>query len=475
MTNPEFTRRRFLGSLLATAGSGAAPFAANLLAMGEAAAASASDYKSLVCLFMTGGNDHYNTLLATDSESWQEYTRLRNTQNAPSIALKSVGSLGGVLGLSPSVAPGNRNFALHPQLGGLHALFTAGRAAAVANVGALVVPTTRAQYLARSVPLPPKLFSHNDQQAVWQSCHAEGARVGWGGRMMDMLRASNSNASFACISTAGNAVFLNGESARQYQMASNGALSEIQGLNGRVYAGTAPLQAMLTKSQLGPLHKTHAAIVARAIDLNTQLSAALTPAGLGGVLSPLPYINPNTGALLTNPLAVQLQTVARMIASRNALGLRRQIFFVNMGSFDTHDDQKSRHADLMAQLSHGVSYFDGVLGNLNGTNMRDEVTTFTASDFGRTLTSNGDGTDHGWGSHHFVIGGAVRGKKIYGEFPDIGLEHGNDIGQGALLPAISIDQYAATLGTWFGLGPNALTDVLPNLANFSNRDLGFMG
>lgn len=475
MSQPEFTRRRFLGTLLATAGSGAAPFAANLLAMGEAAAASASDYKALVCLFMTGGNDHYNTVLATDPSSWLQYTRLRDTQNAPSIVLQTANAVGGVLGLLPEVAPAGRNFALHPQLGGLRTLFDAGRAAVVANVGSLVVPTTKAQYLARSVPLPPKLFSHNDQQAVWQASQAEGARVGWGGRMLDMLSSSNSNASFACISTAGNAVFLNGQTVRQYQMSSDGALAEIRGIDGRLYAGTAPLQSMLTTSQLGVLHKTHAGIVARAIDLNAQLSAALTPAGSEGVDHPSAYINPNTGAALVNPLAVQLQTVARMIASRSALGLRRQIFFVNIGGFDTHDNQKQRHANLMAQLSHGLAYFDGVLGNLSGDNMREQVTTFTASDFGRTLTSNGDGTDHGWGSHHFVIGGAVRGKTVYGEFPEIGLEHANDVGHGALLPGISIEQYAATLGAWFGLGPDALADALPNLANFSNRNLGFMG
>lgn len=474
MTHPEFTRRRFLSTLMATAGSSAAPFAANLMAMGQAAAASASDYKALVCLFMTGGNDHYNTLLATDETSWSEYRRLRDTKNAPSIALDAVNVSNGVLALSPSAAPGNRGFAVHPQLDGLRTLFNVGRAAAVANVGSLIVPTTKAQYLARSVPLPPKLFSHNDQQAVWQASQAEGARVGWGGRMMDLLQASNANASFACISTAGNAVFLNGKAARQYQMSSDGAMAEIKGINGRVYAGTAPLQAMLTNSNLGALHKTHAAIVARAIDLNAQLSAALTPAGSGGVAHPSTYINPNTGAALVNPLAVQLQTVARLIASRNALGLKRQIFFVNMGGFDTHDDQKERHANLMAKLSHGLTYFDDVLGNLSGASMREQVTTFTASDFGRTLTSNGDGTDHGWGSHHFVVGGAVRGKKIYGEFPEIGIDHANDVGQGALLPGISIEQYAGTLGSWFGLGPNALADVLPNLGNFDTRDLGFM-
>lgn len=472
--NDQFTRRRFLGSLLAAAGTGGAPFALNLAAVGNAAAASATDYKALVCLFMSGGNDHYNTLLATDPESWREYLRLRDTGDAQSIALPAVGASKGVLPIVPNTAQAGRSFALHPQLTGLKSLFDAGRAAAVANVGPLVVPTTRSQYLSNAVPLPPKLFSHNDQQAAWQASRPEGARVGWGGRISDMLRSSNTNSSFTCVSTAGSAVYLSGQYVRQYQIAANGQLAAIDGLGGTVFAGTAPLRTIVTGRSAGLIGSAYADIVGRAIDLEATLAGALVPSGAGGVPAPSAFVIPSSGVSSVNPLAQQLQTVARMIASRNALGMKRQVFFVNLGSFDTHDNQKERQGDMLARLSHALTYFDTVMGNLAGTNMRNQVTLFTASDFGRSLTSNGDGTDHGWGSHHFVIGGAVRGKNIYGAMPEIGLGHDRDASQGALVPSYSVEQYGATLAKWFGLSATQTLDAFPNLSNFSLRDLGFM-
>jgi len=171
---------------------------------------------------------------------------------------------------------------------------------------------------------------------------------------------------------------------------------------------------------------------------------------------------------------VQLQTVARIIGGRGALGAKRQVFYVTLGSFDTHDRQKELHGDLMARLAHALAYFDATLAALQGADVRRQVTTFTASDFGRTFSSNGDGTDHGWGAHHFVVGGAVKGGDIYGAFPATGLGHALDVGSGALLPTTSVDQYGATLATWFGVADSQLADVFPNIGNFSRRDLGFM-
>lgn len=474
MHHDKFSRRRFLGSLMATVGTGAAPLAANLAALGTAAAAGASDYKALICLFMVGGNDHYNTLLATDPASWTEYRKLRDTADAASIALPAAGAAGGVLPIWPANAPAGRTFALHPQLTGLKALFDAGRAAAVANVGTLVVPTTLAQYRAQSVPLPPKLFSHSDQQAVWQSSQAEGARTGWGGRMSDYIASGNSNASLTCVSTASATVYLNGDNVRQYQMSPDGKLVAIDSLDGRLYAANTSLRAVVTGTQGHLMQTAYADTVSRAINLQAILASTLPAAGPSGIANPTNYVHPVYGTSAANPLAVQLQTVARMIAARNTLGMRRQVFFINLGTFDTHEGQKVRQADLFARLSHGLTYFDGLMGNLQGTNLRNQVTLFTASDFGRTLTTNGDGTDHGWGSHHFVVGGAVRGRNLFGPFPDIGLEHERDAGQGALIPTISVDQYGATLGTWFGLSDSQLLNVFPNLSNFSIRNIGFM-
>ncbi|QBE62520.1 DUF1501 domain-containing protein [Pseudoduganella lutea] len=473
MTHQHFSRRDFLRSIASATGVAAAPLALNLAAAGTAAAAGASDYKALICLYMMGGNDHYNTFLATDRTSWTEYERLRDTNDAQSIALPKDGSFGGVLPVGTATVQPGRTFAFHPQLAGLRQLYNSGRAAVVSNVGTLVQPTTREQYLANSVPLPPKLFSHNDQQAVWLSDRAEGSTVGWGGRMADLINSANGNSSFTCISAAGNTVFLSGRQMQQFQIAPAGAVP-IEGISGRVLGANFQLRSLIAGSHTNKLEAAHASVVSRSIDLQAQLASAMVAAGPGGVPNPKGYVNPMTGTAAVNPLASQLQIVARMIAAREALGMKRQVFFVSMGGFDTHDGQSRRHAALMARLDHALSYFDTTMANLMGANVRQQVTLFTASDFGRTLTSNGDGTDHGWGSHHFVAGGAVRGSDIYGDFPTIGLGHANDIGQGALLPSVAVDQYGATLGRWLGLSDSELIDVFPSLVNFSQRDLGFM-
>jgi uncharacterized protein (DUF1501 family) len=476
MQNTPFSRRRFLGSMLSLAGTTAAPFALNLAAMSNAAAQSADDYKAMVCLFMAGGNDAFNTVLATDPTSWAEYTRLRNTGGAESIHLPGVGQTGGVLPIVPATAQTGRAFALHPQLAPLKNLFDGGRAAIVANVGTLIQPATLAQYKAGSVALPPKLFSHNDQQSTWQSGSPEGASVGWGGRVADVASSLNTNAMFTAISAAGNTVFLSGRQVRQFQVGQAGAVP-IRGLSGSLYGstgGAGALQAIINDAGSDLIEQEHVATVQRAISSQSVLSGAMLAAGAGGVPNPPPYINPNTGASSVNQLAVQLQTVARIIGGRGPLGAKRQVFYVTLGSFDTHDRQKELHGDLMARLAHALAYFDATLAALQGADVRRQVTTFTASDFGRTFSSNGDGTDHGWGAHHFVVGGAVKGRDIYGAFPVTGLGHDLDVGSGSLLPTTSVDQYGATLAKWFGVADSQLAEVFPNIGNFSRRDLGFM-
>ncbi|MFZ6674446.1 DUF1501 domain-containing protein [Undibacterium sp. Xuan67W] len=473
------SRREFLrmSSALSVVGAAGAPFALNLATMASAAAQTVpNDYKALVCLFMFGANDHANTVLATDSTSWSQYLSVRTTNEAGSIALPAVGTAGGVLPITPNSTQAGRTFALHPSMTELKSLFDNGRAAVISNVGPLVVPTTLAQYKAASVPLPPKLFSHNDQQSLWQAYAPEGAAYGWGGRMGDLMAANNSNPIFTSISASGNAVFLAGRTVNQYQVNASGAVP-IGGLSGALFgssAGANPLKAIITADAPHLLHKEHAVVTSRSINAQSLLSPSMAAAGGTGVPNPTQYTNPNTGALATNSLAVQLQTVARIIAGRSALGAKRQVFFVSMGGFDTHDFQRTSQADLLAKVSHAIAYFDGVMGNLQGADVRNSVTLFTASDFGRTFTSNGDGTDHGWGSHHFIVGGAVKGKNIYGTFPVTGLKHDQDVGSGSLLPQFSVDQYGATLANWFGLSTTQINDVFPNITNFTNRNLGFM-
>ena len=509
-------RRLFLrhaGALGAIAGSGA-PLALNLLAAGNAAAQTATDYRALVCVFLFGGNDAYNMVLPTDASSWSAYSTTRN-QAPDSLALMAAGvagvgtaaagspaRLGGVLPITPLNAQG-RSFALHPLMGSLQTLFNSDRRLAIVpNIGPLILPTTKAQYGSATFPKPASLFSHNDQQNTWQSLGPEGTTRGWGGRMGDMLAAQNTRAAFTAVSASGNAVWLAGQSVRQYQVSANGAIRMGADTNGNVY-GSATVAAALNRiaaSSRGShvFEADMAAVSANSISAESVLRTALRPASDAAFGTPpvagvaysanndekLRYDNPLTGARASNQLAQQLQVVARMVDAgiSGATGVRRQVFFVSMGGFDSHDLQNRNNADLMARLSQALQYFDTALGNLGA---RNNVTTFTASDFGRTFTSNGDGTDHGWGSHHFVLGGAVRGGDLYGRFPTLAVKNSSNnnfdgspdqLGNGALLPGTSVDQLGATLGRWFGLSDTQVADVFPNLANFNVgvRNLGFM-
>ena len=414
-------RRLFLRQATALAGLGAAaPFALNLSAMGSAAAQTASDYKALVCLFMHGGNDSMNMVLPTDAASWAAYTSVRN-QLPDSIALLSPGTaplanaaagspsrLGGVLPILP-MNPQGRSFALHPVLGTLQALFNDDkRLAIVPNAGPLLLPTTKAQYANSLYPKPAHLFSHNDQANMWQSFQPEGATKGWGGLMADLLAAQNGRAVFTAISAAGNAVWLSGDRVRQYQVSTGGAIRmATSGSTNAVYGqlGVGDALRRIVRSTRGthPLERDLADINNRSIEAEEILRLAMKDASdpLFGTpnTSPDPkllYDNPLTGAKAVNNLALQLQTVARMIDASGSAGIqaRRQIFFVSLGGFDTHDNQNRAHANLYAMLAHALRYFDTTLGAMG---LRDCVTTFTASDFGRSFTSNGDGTDHGWG------------------------------------------------------------------------------
>jgi uncharacterized protein (DUF1501 family) len=481
----------------------AAPFALNLAALGRASAAGANDYKALVCIFMAGGNDAYNTVLATDTASWASYVAQRNVGSEP-LALAAAGTpavkgaanfhsqLGGVLPIAPAHAQG-RTFALHPSLGAARDLFAAGRLGVVANVGPLVRPTSKADYASATFPKPPKLFSHNDQQSVWQTFGPEGTPNGWGGRLSDLTLAGNQRSMFSAISISGNAPWLTGKTARQYQLSTAGSI-HMGGGDGTMYGSSVvqqKLQALAgTTRGTNIIEHDHAAVVARSLSADGLLGGALPAANGGpwgtstlaaGAVDPmLSFVNPDTGASEPNPLAQQLQAVARMIAARGTLGMSRQVFFVSIDDFDTHDEQPRRHAANMARLAQALKYFDATLTSMG---VGQDVTTFTASDFGRTFTSNGDGSDHGWGGHHFVMGGAVKGGDVYGAFPAYGSPDGkggftspNQIAAGALLPTLSVDQYAATLGKWFGAGDGDLLAILPNLANFdaSTRNLGFL-
>ena len=454
------SRRAFLKRSAALGVAGVAtPFVTSLAAIGEAAAATATDYKALVCIFLYGGNDYANTLPAYDQASYAAYLAARSN-----IALTRE-SLAATL-LNPATAlPGGRQYALAPTMASLLPLFDQGKLAVALNVGTLVQPTTKAQYQANSVRLPPKLFSHNDQQSYFQASNPEGATSGWGGRIGDLFQSGNGASTLTCINASGNAVYLTGKSAVQYAIGTGGPIALINNATS-LYGSTtaaATLRSLMTGSNANLFASEHARVSKRALDTYAQVSAALA----GAPATNFPLFP--TG----NSLADQLKMVARLISVSSELGAKRQVFFVSIGGFDLHDNLVAQHPGLIGKVADAMRAFYDTTAALG---VADKVTSFTASDFGRTLQSNDDGSDHGWGSHHLVMGGAVRGRRFYGTPPAVGNGTPDDVGQGRLLPTIAVDQYAATLASWFGVGNGDLTTVLPNMGNYnaSGWNLGFV-
>lgn len=465
----ELSRRAFLHRSGQVAVMGAASsYALGLAGLGEAAAFSAgNDYKALVCVFLYGGNDHNSMLIPFDAANYARYAAIRG----------GTAELGG--GLTPAraslaatalalpqgqVLTNDISYALSPAMPRLEALYDARAMAPILNAGPLLAPMTRAQYDNQSVPRPPKLFSHNDQQSTWQAYSPEGATVGAGGRIGDLCMSSNSNALFTCMSATGNAVFLSGQRTLSYQISNNGAVA-VNGVKNGLYgsrpAGDA-LRALLTQANDHVLAADHIAVAKRSIEAEAFVTAALAPVSLATSFTP---------PAGTNSLANQLRVVARVIAARQALGVRRQVFMVSMGGFDTHDAQVVNHTRLMGQLDFALDAFYRATAELG---VADKVTTFTASDFGRTLASNGDGSDHGWGAHHLVMGGAVNGGRFFGIAPAIATNTPDQVGSGRLLPTISVDQHMATLGKWFGVAPSEMALIAPNIGRFATPDLGFL-
>ena len=509
------SRRAFLkrSGQLAFAGA-ALPTAINLAAMGEAAAFNAGDdYKALVCVFLYGGNDYANTLIPADAASYAAYQTIRGTTGSTlqnGIALgRTPETIGGInlpgidstlltptAGGAPVSAIGQTGlqYAMHPSMGGLQSLFNAGQAAVMLNCGPLVVPLTKATYSGSNrtlYPRPPKLFSHNDQQSIWQSSSPEGSTIGWGGNIGDLALASNGgNSLFTCISLTGNAVFLAGDQALSYQVGSGGAV-RINAVGAPYGFGNSTVGAAITQ-MLSPTGRTHilereyATVSSRAVGAEGIITSAIAGSVPVNNVFPAPY---NTFPA-DNSLASQLRMVARLIAARNTLGLKRQVFMVSLGGFDSHDNLMADHTRNMGRVSTAMKAFHDAMTTLG---VADKVTAFTATDFGRTLSSNGDGSDHGWGSHQLVVGGAVNGGKFYGYAPPVSVSSTSalqdqwHVGQGRLLPTTSVDQYAATLAKWFGVTDAELPGILPFINNFNGstvsvggttltyaRDLGFM-
>jgi uncharacterized protein (DUF1501 family) len=460
-------RRDFLRKSLCAALGGAGLYSAlgNLRLISAAAAQrpyAFGDYKALVCVFLFGGNDSFNTVVPVSGQARTDYVASRGTLAIPSASLHA---------LVPASGGGPAGYGLHPALPALAQLFNTGRAAIVSNVGGLLYPITQAEYQAETVPVPPQLFSHSDQSVQWQTSRPDDASAnGWGGRVADLMHGANSGDVPMSISLGGNNPFQRGAIVNPYGIGTEGVerLSYSDGgpeswyLEGDNSAGEAAFDALIEPgTQAHLFERAFAGATRRSIDNYRLVAAALGDPPVWA--TPFP---------LDNSLSAQLQMVARLIAVRGALGMSRQVFYVSVGGYDTHGAQLEEHDYLLTQLSQALHAFHAATVQLG---VESGVTTFTASDFGRSLAVNSAGTDHGWGGHHFVLGGAVRGQRFYGTLPALA-PNGNpdDTGYGQIIPTIAVDQYSATLARWFGVDTGGIADIFPNLGRFSSPDLGFM-
>ena len=439
-------RRR---SFLCHAGALAGSAALGQLGALAASAATAGDYKALVCIFLDGGNDSNNMIVPVDATGYANYAQVRGGLALPQAGLLPLQEAGGVL-----------RYGLHPSLPGMQSLWGAGNLAVVANVGTLVQPLTKSQYLSTATQKPQSLFSHSDQQhEVQASIASVSSNTGWGGRLSDQFSSLNANASVPpMISVSGNNLFLTGSASQALVIPTNGPFA-LGGFSGNS-AGTARRAALV--SLLGADQGTDLIAAAENVMTGALSSSA--------VLNPILTVNTTAAAGyfngLTTSFAKQMLAIAKVIEARGTLGAQRQVFLAVLDSFDTHTDQMNQQQALFEQLDPALTAFHAAMANIGAGS---SVTSFTLSDFSRTFQPNtGGGSDHGWGSHQLVIGDAVKGGVLYGTMPELALGSPDDEGeQGRWIPTIAVDQYAATLSTWFGASPSALAAVLPNLAAFS--------
>ncbi|HQW80408.1 MAG TPA: DUF1501 domain-containing protein [Pseudomonadota bacterium] len=429
-----------------------------------------NDYRALVCVFLYGGNDSLNFIVPRDVPAHATYAATRGSIAVPRSELVSLTptASGAAYGLHPGVVTGASN-PPHASMTALATLFNqpGSPLAIVANTGPLLYPTTKTQYNNESVALPPQLFSHDDQSAWWQTPTANSFdRIGWGGILADRFGISNPNQNLAMtISTDGDNVYQTAADVVPYFVSAWG-VNRIDNINPTWSEPTARRDALyqLLNGPLGnPLERTYATGFKRTVSNYEQVISALQPSET--------TFDTIFGAddAIDDDLTRQLKMVARLISARDTLQMTRQIFFVGLGGFDTHDSQASAHPGLLAAIANGLTKFYQATQQMGIAN---QVTSFTASEFGRTLTNNGDGTDHGWGGHHLVIGGAVNGGRFFGRFPSLATSTSNpdDAGWGQIIPTTSVDQYAWTLARWYGLPDDAGGRglVFPNVTRFTD-------
>jgi len=455
MSKNKFSRRRFLGTVPCMALGTTTLYSSliNLKAMSNMVYSNSmgDDYKALVCILLSGGNDSYNMIVPRSQSAYNEYAATRSNQ---ALAQNDL------LAINPETTDG-RDFGIHPALTGVQQLFESGRLAFVSNVGTLIEHATKEAILGNTARLPLGLLSHSDQQMHWQTAFPQDrTSTGWGGKMADILKSLNSSDQVSMnISLGGNNIFQRGEDIVEYAINNDGGVA-IEG-----WGNPDPFLSLMTEDVTDMVNReyedlfkdAYTGILKRSIDSNEIFNEAI--AGINPLLTPFSQTN----------LSQNMRMIAQSIAAREDLGAKRQIFFIDFGGFDNHDELLNNHNDLLGVLDAALSEFYAATEELG---VSDCVTTFTISDFARTLSSNGNGTDHAWGGNAMVMGGAVRGKEMYGNYPVLGLGSELELGGGILIPTTSADEYFAELALWFGISPNDLSQVLPNIANFYSPSSG---
>jgi uncharacterized protein (DUF1501 family) len=462
MSHHKYSRRKFMGSLpcLALGTSTLYNSLINLKAMNAimgSTSTTGNDYKALICIQLSGGNDSYNMLIPRGNTEYAEYAAVRSNLAIPQNQ---------ILPINPEITDG-RDFGLHPSMTGLRDIFESGKAAFVSNVGTLVEPVTKPGLEMGNVKVPLGLLSHSDQIMHWQTAFPQDrTTTGWGGKMADILKSMNEDVGVSMnISLGGNNVFQRGEDVTEYAINASGGVSIVGFDFDEPFFNLMKedVTDMMSQNYEDIFRNSYNGVLKRSVESNEIFNSAVEGTTI------------NTQFSDTN-LSQKMRMVARSIASREQLGAKRQIFYVDIGGFDNHDELINNHSLLMKTVDDAFSEFYAATEELG---VSDCVTTFTISDFARTLTSNGNGTDHAWGGNAIVMGGAVNGKKMYGDYPVLSLGSDLDLGSGILLPTTSADEYFAEMALWFGISPNDLSQVFPNIGNFydvasGEKPLGFL-
>jgi uncharacterized protein (DUF1501 family) len=453
MTQASTLNRR---ALLKTLGASAAGLGAlTMLGRMSAVASAAEDYRAVVCLFMYGGNDANNMVIPYDADA-QGY-KLYATGRTPVLALPRDQLLPVTLANTQG-----RSYALHTAMSAMQTLVNNGKAAVIANIGTLTAPLTKAEWDNGTGNKPMNLFSHSDQQQAWQTGTPDGSmKSGWAGRLAELeasLGVNTTNALYATLSVAGNTTFLNGNQSSAFKVSPSGNFGfDFYDPNNSSDPVSLAVGELLASQRGHYMEQTWLRTIGRSVDNQKVINNALN--GAGNVAATFP----NTD------LGRQLQMIARLIAARNSLGLKRQAYFCSIGGFDTHgDDQLQRQQERFTDISNAVSAFYNATVQLG---VSENTTLFTASDFNRNLPSNGKGSDHAWGSHHFVVGGGVKGAQMIGSFPNLTVGGPDDAGNGAWIPTTSVDQLGSSIAQWFGVSATNTDTLFPLVSRFNTRSL----